>query len=143
MKIHELTLYSTNLDNQQRVYQERLGFDCNRPDQHRLIISAGETTLNFVHSERQFYYHYCFLVPTGCMDSIGDFLDERDFKALPFQGERIVDFGNGKSVYFLDGDGSIAEFIGIAGIVASLIFVGLQLLPSAVAGYGNFRHCCK
>ena len=111
MKILELTLPSTHLNEQDRLYRDVLGFDGVRISQQHLRVTAGDTILNFVSSPRQFRFHYCFLVPPGCLPSLISFLDQRTFQPLLFEGERIVDFGNGKSVYFDDADGNIAEFI--------------------------------
>ncbi len=111
MKILELTLPSTNLDSQERLYKETFGFPCTRESETRLSISCGATVLNFIAADRQFYFHYCFLIPPGCVHSIVTFLDDRGFEPLLYEGQRIVDFGNGKAVYFRDGDGNLAEFI--------------------------------
>lgn len=111
MKIIELSLPSTHLDSQERLFRDVLGFPCSRPQEERLLVSCGATTLNFLQAERQYYFHYCFLVPPGCLNSVIAFLDEREFQPLFYHGSRIIDFGNGQSVYFYDADGNLAEFI--------------------------------
>ena len=111
MKIHELILPSTNIDQQEEVYSQRLGFPCHRASRTELQVSCGVTQLKFIASNRQYYYHYCFLVPPGCLPAAAKFLDAHGFESLPYHGKRLVDFSNGKSVYFYDGDGNIAEFI--------------------------------
>lgn len=111
MKIVELTLPTTNIDRQQTVFSEILGFPCNRQSESQLSIECGATSLNFTASDRQFYYHYCFLIPPGCIESAIEFLDKRLFEPLPYNEERIVEFGSGRAVYFFDGDGNLAEFI--------------------------------
>lgn len=111
MKILELNLPSTNLDAQEMLFRERLGFECKRTAHDRLTIKSGANRLHFTKSDTQYYFHYCFLIPPGCMDSTVAFLDERSFEPLLFNGERIVDFKNGKAVYFYDADGNLAEFI--------------------------------
>ncbi len=111
MKILELTLPSTDLDRQERLYKDTFGFSCTRESETKLRIECGANVLNFVAAKRQFYFHYCFLIPPGCLNSVVDFLDERGLEPLLYEGERLVDFGNGKAVYFWDGDGNLAEFI--------------------------------
>lgn len=111
MKILELTLPSTNLDEQAQFFGELLGFRCNRSERNRLDVQCGANQLSFVSSDHQYYFHYCFLIPPGCLASVEHFLDERGFEPLMYRGNRIVDFANGKSVYFHDADGNLAEFI--------------------------------
>lgn len=111
MKIHELTLPTTDIDRQEQVYAERLGFPCHRSTEDLLQVDCGATQLRFVSASQQYYYHYCFLVPPGCLGAAADFLDGRGFEPLPFRGKRLVDFSNGTSIYFYDGDRNIAEFI--------------------------------
>ena len=111
MRILELTLPSTNLSAQAETFGARLGFDVDQLNEDHLRIEAGLTRLNFVRSDRQYPFHYCFLIPPGSILSACQFLDERDFQPLLFNDQRVVDFGNGKAVYFYDGDNNIAEFI--------------------------------
>ena len=111
MKILELTLPSTNLSAQEKLFAETFGFDCEKESTNQLGINCGANVLRFVASDKQFYFHYCFLVPPGCLSSVISFLDERNFEPLLHEGQRIVDFSNGASVYFLDGDQNLAEFI--------------------------------
>lgn len=111
MKILELTLPSSNLDKQEHLFRNVLGFQCSRIDHGQLTIQCGANTLNFVAAERQFCFHYCWLIPPGCLPALIKFLDERNFEPLLYEGERIVDFGNGRAVYFYDADGNLAEFI--------------------------------
>ena len=110
MQILELQLFSTNLNAQEEVLGNKLGFPIETKED-QLIIFCGENKLIFQKSERQFYYHYCFLIPTGSLESAIIFLDEKRFDPVPYEGERIIHFDNGRSVYFYDGDGNIAEFI--------------------------------
>ncbi len=111
MKIIEVTLPSTNIDAQEKCFAEVLGFACERKSSTELSVLCGANLLKFVEARQQFYFHYCFLIPPGCVGSVASFLDERGFRPLLYDGQRIVDFGNGKAVYFRDADGNIAEFI--------------------------------
>ena len=40
-----------------------------------------------------------------------DFLKKRNIQLLPFKGSEIIHFNSGRSIYFYDIDGNIAEFI--------------------------------
>ncbi|MEZ6097318.1 MAG: hypothetical protein R3C03_24355, partial [Pirellulaceae bacterium] len=111
MKILELTLPSTNLDAQQQVFGGMLGFRNQRVDEQPLEIVVGDSVLRFVSAARQFYFHYSFLIPPGCLDSVAAFLDQQGFSPLPLNGQRMVEFACGTAIYFHDGDQNIAEFI--------------------------------
>ncbi len=111
MKIHSLTLSSPRLDAQQSFFADVLGFPVERMQPDLLKVRCGETELCFRAADRSWYYHYCFLIPPGCLAAVIRFLDERELEPLPWQGKRIVDFGNGRAVYFHDADGNVAEFI--------------------------------
>ena len=111
MEILELTIPSTNIEGQRLLFSQTLGFQVELISNDHIAVSCGNTRLCFVQSGEQFLFHYCFLVPPGCLSSIVSFLDQREFEALHYAGKRVVDFGNGKSVYFYDADGNIAEFI--------------------------------
>ncbi|NND77621.1 MAG: hypothetical protein HKN39_05510 [Flavobacteriales bacterium] len=110
MQILELQLFSTDLDAQETVYGDRLGFMIER-SKDQLKVFCGENILIFKEGPQQFYYHYCFLIPTGSLESAIEFLNDKRFEAVPYNEERIIHFDNGKSVYFYDGNGNIAEFI--------------------------------
>lgn len=111
MEILELTLPSTNIEAQHHLFSQSLGFQVERISDDQIAVNCGQTKLRFEESPEPSVFHYCFLVPPGCLPSLIAFLDQRDFVPLRYEGERIVDFGNGKSVYFFDSDGNIAEFI--------------------------------
>ena len=111
MKIIEVTLPTTNIDSQEHCFSKRLGFTCKRKNANELLVHCGGNLINFVRAQRQFYFHYCFLIPPGSLAAAVTFLDERNFQPLLYEGQRIVDFGNGRAVYFWDADGNIAEFI--------------------------------
>lgn len=111
MEILELALPSTNIDAQNRLFSKTLGFPVERISNREIAVACGQTTLRFFSAKQQFLFHYCFLIPPGCLSSLIAFLDRRQFEPLLYSGERTVDFGNGRSVYFWDADGNIAEFI--------------------------------
>ncbi len=111
MKIQSVTLPSTNIDAQERLFANTLGFPCSRPSVSALVVHVGASKLIFERSDKQFYFHYCFLIATGDLESAIALLDQSKVDPLLYQGQRIVQFDNGRSVYFHDGDGNLAEFI--------------------------------
>jgi len=57
------------------------------------------------------YYHFAFLIPESTLFETTSFLQDLDIPILnPFENN-IIDFGNGKSVYFHDANNNILEFI--------------------------------
>lgn len=112
MLFQKLKIGLKNYENQREFYQEILGFHVSTQIASELSVQAGTTSLVFSKQIRApDLYHFCFLIPTGSLESAIDFLDSRDIVILPFHGEKIVHFDTGKSVYFFDPDGNIAEFI--------------------------------
>lgn len=112
MHISSLTLFSNDLDNQARFYGEILGFDVER-NGDSISIQIGTSQLNFKFSETAYTYHYCFLIPANQLQAGIAWLRER-LTILAIEGDRIIqhfESWNADSVYFDDGDGSLAEFI--------------------------------
>lgn len=56
-------------------------------------------------------YHFAFLIPTGSLEASIQFIESKGIALLPFHGEKIIHFDTGRSIYFFDPDGNIAEFI--------------------------------
>lgn len=112
MKIEELHLLSNDLDLQEVFYGSTMGFITERRSDGRLHVHCGETMLIFHSSESSsYFYHFCFLIPTGSIESAIAFANGIALKLLPNQGKTITHFDNGRSVYFHDGNENIAEFI--------------------------------
>lgn len=111
MQIEELTLYSKNLDQQEQFYTETLGFSTNRIGKDTLLVTCGESTIRFERREVQYPYHFAFLIPTGSLENAIAWCASRNIPLLPYKGVPIIHFENGRSIYFYDADGNIAEFI--------------------------------
>ncbi|WP_420580018.1 VOC family protein [Reichenbachiella sp.] len=112
MKFNKLKLGSKSVKKQLEFYADILGFEIIKNTSDELEIRAGLT--KFAFSEKLYppdLYHFCFLIPTGSLESSIQFLDSRDIDLLPFEGENIIHFDTGRSIYFFDPDGNIAEFI--------------------------------
>ena len=111
MEIKKLTLFSNNLIEQEQFYGNKLGFPTDRINDNRVVINTQENQLIFESSKNNFCYHFAFLIPTGSLESAMDFLKKRNIQLLPFKGSEIIHFNSGRSIYFYDMDGNIAEFI--------------------------------
>jgi len=112
MRITSLTLFSNDLDKQARFYGETLGFEVERKE-NELSLQVGNTQLHFQYAETAWTYHYCFLIPANQLQEGIAWLRER-LDILRIEGDRIIqrfDSWNADSVYFDDGNGSLAEFI--------------------------------
>ncbi len=111
MEIEKLLLKSTNLDKQAAFYGGTLGFECNRISKTQLAVYTGINTLIFEQADQQFFYHFAFLIPTGSLEAAIDFVRKKGIELLPYEGKNIIQFKNGRAIYFYDMDGNVAEFI--------------------------------
>ena len=111
MEIKKLTLFSNNIDEQEQFYGSTLGFPIERTNKKILKVKTNENLLVFESSVNKFCYHFAFLINTGSLESAMDFLKKRDIALLPYQGSEVIHFNSGRSIYFFDKDGNIAEFI--------------------------------
>lgn len=112
MQFKKLKIGSKNLKKQQLFYQRLLGFPVSSITHNKLVIDAGATQLIFSNEiNTAELYHYAFLIPTGSLEACINFIELKGIDLLPFKGEKIVHFDTGRSIYFLDPDDNIAEFI--------------------------------
>ena len=111
MEIEVLKIFSNQFEEQVEFYDNLMGFECNRLSKNSLEIHAGNTRLVFERSARKFYYHFAFLVPTGCLYSAIKFVESKEISLLPLNGDKIIHFDTGEAIYFYDPDGNVVEFI--------------------------------
>ena len=111
MEIKQLKLYSKDINEQLHFYHHIIGLDLLKADENRTQLQAGSTKLIFQNSVKTFLYHYCFLIPNGTLEEAMTFLREKDIDPISYNGSEIVRFPTGRSIYFYDPDGNIAEFI--------------------------------
>lgn len=111
MEIKQLKLYSKDINEQLHFYHHVLALQLIRADENKVELQAGSTKLVFEHSRSEFLYHYCFLIPNGKLEEAMSFLEEKEIGLLPYKGSDIINFPTGRSIYFYDPDGNIAEFI--------------------------------
>lgn len=111
MKIDQLNLYSTQIDDQWQFYKGILGLPCDRIADQTFRVNTLHTQLEFQHSGPEQYYHFAFLLPTGTMHEAITYLESRGIELLMLDGEKIVHFNPGQAIYFKDPDGNIVEWI--------------------------------
>lgn len=112
MKIQELHLLARDLKAQEDFYGRILGLETEMISPNKLKILSGENVLWYHSSNREFaIYHFAFLIPTGSLESAIDYIESKGIELLPHQGDKIIHFENGRSIYFYDADRNIAELI--------------------------------
>lgn len=112
MKIKELKLGSKNIQKQKEFYADILGFETEQNSTNKITVKAGFTKLVFSEElESPELYHFAFLTPAGSVEACMQFVESREIELLPFEGDKVIHFDTGRSIYFFDADGNIAEFI--------------------------------
>ena len=113
MKIRKLKLYTNKLELEKIFYSQTLGFEITESNSNYFTLRIGWSELTFEKTEKEYKYHYCFLIPSNKLEQAMEWMEKR---------VRIVDIENGRktqrfeswnadSFYFFDASGNIAEFI--------------------------------
>ena len=111
MEIKELKLFSNKINEQEDFYRNVLDFHCSRLTKFKLEIQAGSTKLILIESEKQFFYHFAFLIPNGTLDTAIKYLESKSMELLLHKEKKIIHFESARAIYFYDRDGNIVEFI--------------------------------
>ncbi|MEP2024323.1 MAG: hypothetical protein ABJH98_18390 [Reichenbachiella sp.] len=112
MLFNKLKIGLKNFEKQLVFYEKTLGFSVSINNSSQIILGAGATELIFSKQiSAPTLYHFAFLIPTGSLESAIQYVESRDINLLPFREEKIIHFDTGRSIYFFDPDGNIAEFI--------------------------------
>jgi len=110
MEIKSLTIFSKQIEKQKDFYSNILEFSYSDTT-NGFFISTQKNKLQFEKSEKHFYYHFAFLIPTGSIDQAIDFLEQKCITLLKHKGQKIIQFDSGSAIYFYDKDENIVEFI--------------------------------
>ncbi|CAL2078644.1 glyoxalase [Tenacibaculum sp. 190524A05c] len=113
MKFKKLKLYTNQLESEFEFYSKTLGFEVLERKKKYFSVKVGWSELSFEKKEREYKYHYCFLIPSNKLNEALEWMEKRT---------EIINIGNGKktqkfdswnaeSFYFYDASGNIAEFI--------------------------------
>ncbi|MES2591995.1 MAG: glyoxalase [Bacteroidota bacterium] len=113
MKIKQVEIGSNNLIETEKFYTEVLGFQLIAKDASSISFKTGSSTLKIVSTKiNKPVYHFAFDIPHNNLKEAEKWLFSR-VTIIQFQNENIVDFPNwnAKSIYFLDNNGNVLEFI--------------------------------
>jgi len=113
MKIRKLKLYTDSLNLEKKFYSETLGFKIINEDSFSFTLEIGWSELTFAKSEKNYKYHYCFLIPSNKLKQALLWMEKRVAIIDIENGRKIEHFEswNAESFYFYDASGNIAEFI--------------------------------
>lgn len=112
MKISELTLYTTNLEDQKQFYTQVLELPLLSSEEKRFTIKIGVSSLTFIKAERFNPAHFAINISSNKIQEALHWIQKRT-EILPCEGEDIADFSNwnAEALYFYDADENIVEFI--------------------------------
>jgi len=113
MKITELHIYTSRLDEQLKFYQEVLSLPLLESSQTDFKVLIGQSVLWFSNKEKATSYHLAVNIPPNQVSDALAWLHKR-VPIIQDEGHDIINFvsWNAKSVYFYDPDHNILEFIG-------------------------------
>ena len=113
MKIKKLKLYTKRLELEKEFYSKTLGFEVIENNSNSFTLKVGWSELTFEKSEKDYKYHYCFLIPRNKLSEALDWMENRIQIIEIEKGKKIQWFEdwNANSFYFYDASGNIAEFI--------------------------------
>jgi len=112
MQIQEITLFTSNIQNQRHFYKHVLQFEMTLDSSDKIAFKAGKSTLVFQYKSEIKPSHVAFNIPSNAINDALIWLKQRT-NVLPFQNEAIAEFTswNAKAIYFYDADHNIMEFI--------------------------------
>ncbi len=115
--IQRLRLSSNDLNLQEPFYRDVLEFPTERPNAETLIVTAGQSTIEFVLDKTVVnpFYHVAFTIPENRVEQSLEWMTPRwDVLDMTKEGGKIMDFAhwNAHSIFYLDPVGNILEFIG-------------------------------
>lgn len=113
MKFKELKLYTNKLDSEKKFYKETLGFPIIKENSISFSLEIGWSELSFEKSDKEYKYHYCFLIPANRLDQALAWMDKKVEIIDIENGRKTQNFDtwNADSFYFYDGSGNIVEYI--------------------------------
>lgn len=113
MQIKELTLYTNKLVEQKYFFENIFGFSVHEEDDSSIYLQVGWTKFVFKHSNENYRYHYCFLIPSNKLQEAIQWVESRvDIIEIEEHGKVVFfDTWNARSFYFYDAAGNIVECI--------------------------------
>ena len=112
MKISELTLYTTNLEDQKQFYTQVLELPLLSSDKESFMIKIGASLLKFTKAKTTNPAHFAINISSYKIQEALHWIQKRT-QILLCEGEDVADFSNwnAEALYFYDADRNIVEFI--------------------------------
>lgn len=112
MKIRELEIFTSNIDQQKTFYGQVLGLTILNQDSNSFEVEVGFTSVKFLQKENATPYHIAIHAKDQQEKEALNWLKSR-VEILKAGEDEIVDFSNwnAKSIYFYDKDQNIMELI--------------------------------
>lgn len=113
MKFKKIKLYTNQLESELNFYTKSLGFNLVEQKHNSFTVRIGWSELTFEKTEKEYKYHYCFLISFNHLHQALDWMTKRTKIIDIDNGRKIQHFEswNADSFYFYDASGNIAEFI--------------------------------
>ncbi|CAL2063635.1 glyoxalase [Tenacibaculum sp. 190524A05c] len=113
MKFKKLKLYTNQLEAEFEFYSKTLGFEVLERNTNYFSVKIGWSELSFEKTQREYKYHYCFLIPSNKLNEALKWMEKRTEIVNIENGKKTQNFDswNAESFYFYDASGNIAEFI--------------------------------
>lgn len=118
MRIKEIEMLSHDLVQTEKFYSGILGLPVDQKNDFLLSYTVGDSRLVFTKTDiEKPVYHFAFNIPHNKLHEAETWLSSR-VTPIQFQDANIIDFKNwnAKSIYFLDNNGNVLEFIARFGI---------------------------
>jgi len=112
MKINELVIFTNQIENQRRFYQDVLEFDLVYNSEEKITFKTGDGFLSFEYKVTNNPAHFAFNIASNKIEDALIWLQKR-VAILP-DGENVISNfknWNARAIYFYDADNNIVEFI--------------------------------
>lgn len=112
MKITNLDLHTSNLQEMKKFYSEVLELPLLNETTKNFSVGTGETVLTFHLSGNNSQYHFAFNIPNNKVAEAVDWLSSK-VNLIKYEEDQLIHFEswNAHSLYFEDPAGNIVEFI--------------------------------
>jgi catechol 2,3-dioxygenase-like lactoylglutathione lyase family enzyme len=114
MQIEKLILLTNDIAATKNFYAQKLELPVLEDGEDFVAFPVGSSILQFNKTSiANAVYHFAFNIPSNKINHAIDWCRRKALKLLPYQEKELVDFPNwnSHSIYFLDNNGSILEFI--------------------------------
>ena len=113
MKIQELTIYTSQLDEQRAFYSETLELPLLHQTTASFKVAIGSSILTFHDQHKATPYHFAFNIPSNQALEALTWLHKKNIPLLKDEDHELIDLRswNALSIYFYDPDRNIVELI--------------------------------